>query len=152
MNLIIVTNPELGWDCVMAVYDASKISEDDVKKLYSEECVTHYTGITKAPKKKKVKLNTGDIKVLEDCDSIGCIIDSPVLEADTTALFSTKCGHHLNPKDFQILGKIVNLLEPTITDTVEKLTVQETNYFIHLLTLDLQRSLKHWEYLKNKTE
>lgn len=41
MNLIIVTNPELGWDCVMAVYDASKISEDDVKKLHSKECVTH---------------------------------------------------------------------------------------------------------------
>jgi hypothetical protein len=111
MNLIVVTNPELGWDCVMAVYDASKISEDDVKKLYSEECVTHYTGITKAPKKKKVKSNDSDIKVLEVfeySDSIGCVIDHLELEADANSLLPAKCGHHLKPKDFQILGKITN--------------------------------------------
>lgn len=112
MNLIIVTNPELGWDCVVEVYDASKISEDDVKKLHSEECVTHYTGITKVPKKKKkTKPNTDDIKVLdmlEYSSDIGCIIDCLVLESDVNSLLSAKCGQHLKPEDFQILGKITN--------------------------------------------
>jgi hypothetical protein len=113
MNLIIVTNPELGWDCVMAVYDASKISEDDVKKLHSKECVTHYTGITKAPKKKKKKTkpNTDDIKVIEEFEYTGSfeiVIDHLELESDRDSLLPAKCGHHLKPKDFQILGKITN--------------------------------------------
>jgi hypothetical protein len=112
MNLIIVTNPELGWDCVMAVYDASKISEEDVQKMYSEECVTHYTGITKVPKKKKVKSYPAtDIKVVEVFEysnSIECVIDHLELEADANSLLPAKCGHHLKPEDYQILGKITN--------------------------------------------
>lgn len=47
MNLIIVTNPELGWDCVVAVYDANETSEEDLKKLYSDEYVFHHTSISK---------------------------------------------------------------------------------------------------------
>ena len=46
----------------------------------------------------------------------------------------------------EIIDKVINLLEPTLTDVIKKLTVEETNYFIHHLTLDLQRSLKHWEF------
>ena len=50
MNLIIVTNPELGWDCVMAVYDASKISEEDVQKAMPRQSMN--TPISEQPRRR----------------------------------------------------------------------------------------------------
>ena len=50
----------------------------------------------------------------------------------------------------EIISRVVNLLEPALTETVNELTTQEVDYFIHHLTLDLQRSLKHFKH--NKVE
>ncbi len=113
MKLIVVTNPELGWDCVVAVYDASKISEDDVKELHSDECVIHYTGITKVPKKPKKSKTEAEnkikeIEVFKYTPEIECDIDHLELECDSNSLLPTMCGKHLKPKDYHILGAIAN--------------------------------------------
>lgn len=34
-NLVfIVTDPELGWDCVCAVYDGSRVTHEELRKKY----------------------------------------------------------------------------------------------------------------------
>lgn len=49
----------------------------------------------------------------------------------------------------EIIERVVNLLEPNVTETVSKLTVEELDYFIQHLSLDLLRSLKHWAFNTN---
>lgn len=45
-----------------------------------------------------------------------------------------------------IIDRAVHLLEPDLQDTINKLRIEEKEYFIHHLTLDLQRSLEHWKF------
>lgn len=33
----VVTMPELGWDCVVGVFDSDKVSEDELLKEYPED-------------------------------------------------------------------------------------------------------------------
>lgn len=36
MRVFVVTGLELGWDCVVAVYDADSVSKKDLKSQYPE--------------------------------------------------------------------------------------------------------------------
>lgn len=33
MNLILIVNPELGWDSVVAAFDASGVTQEQIQKL-----------------------------------------------------------------------------------------------------------------------
>lgn len=37
MYAYVVTNPELGWDCVVDVFDASTTTENGIKDYYRED-------------------------------------------------------------------------------------------------------------------
>lgn len=34
MNVYVVTSTELGWDCVVAVFDADEVSEEDIRESF----------------------------------------------------------------------------------------------------------------------
>ena len=50
----------------------------------------------------------------------------------------------MNEKD--ILERVINIINPKLQETVNNLGVIEYDYFIEHLTLDLERSLKHWQF------
>jgi len=37
MNLLVVTSPKLGWDCVVAVYESTSDTLDDIGRAYPHE-------------------------------------------------------------------------------------------------------------------
>ena len=42
-EVYVVTNPELGWDCVVAVFKCDDVSKESIKKVFPEgEYVIHY--------------------------------------------------------------------------------------------------------------
>lgn len=45
MNIIVVTNPELGWDCVVAVYDQDT-TEDDITSQHGDNVILHYQSVS----------------------------------------------------------------------------------------------------------
>ena len=46
MRVFVVTGLKLGWDCVVAVYDADSVSEEDLRSRYPEgEYVISETGV-----------------------------------------------------------------------------------------------------------
>lgn len=47
-EVYIVTGTELGWECVVGVYDADQISEEDLKERFREpQYVIHWAQVQK---------------------------------------------------------------------------------------------------------
>lgn len=40
-EVYVVTNPELGWDCVLGVFKADDVSEERLKKVFPG-CIIHF--------------------------------------------------------------------------------------------------------------
>ena len=49
-----------------------------------------------------------------------------------------------------VIDKVIHLLKPSLQDIINKLRIEETEYFIHHLTIDIQRSIKHWEHINRQ--
>ena len=42
-EVYVVTNPELGWDCVVAVFKCDDVSKESIKEVFPDnEYVIHY--------------------------------------------------------------------------------------------------------------
>lgn len=47
-----------------------------------------------------------------------------------------------------IIERVVELLKPDLDSTVSNLETKDIDYFIAHITLDLTRSIQHWEHKK----
>lgn len=115
MGLIIVTNPELGWDCVVAVYNDTEISKKELENLYDTNIYV-LTSISLTSLSKNINIEKNDEIIEEiitsniDFINIELIIDNLKIVSDSDSLLHSNEGMMLNKKDFHILGNIFNKL------------------------------------------
>ena len=63
-NVCVITSPELGWDCVIAVYDYDEVSIDDLRKAYPPDSyVIHINSLN------TIENLQDDIKDRQECDT-----------------------------------------------------------------------------------
>lgn len=111
MGLIVVTNPELGWDCVVAVYDDSEVSETELGDMYDTDVyVLSSMGISKFNKPKLEYTPIKEIIVTssKDQNNIECVIDSLEIDNDYKSLLQSREGMKLKSVDVHILGNIAD--------------------------------------------
>ena len=110
MGLIVVTNPELGWDCVVAVYDDSEVSEKELKNSYNTDVyVLTSIGLTSFTPK---DIDYDEIEEIIATESksennIELIIDNLEIVSDHNSLLQSNEGMKLSKIDIHILGNIL---------------------------------------------
>lgn len=167
MELTVVTNTELGWDCVVAVYENA--SEKDLKYMYpSDEYVFTSTSISEIEKPPVVDQEF--VREVEEGDdeydrSMECIIDNLEITYDNQNILYSKVGANINTQDCHILAKMfVEWLRENEYPTYggEVVVVKCTNYSYVGMKFPTEKDLNafnhnvEWmddfyeDYLKNK--
>lgn len=107
MSLIVVTNTELGWDCVVGVYENA--TDEDLKYMFpGSEYVFHHETISQVEKPPVVDQSTiREVTEPKDRDrTIECVIDNLVIDSDNQKILSSKVGSQINTADCHILANI----------------------------------------------
>lgn len=108
-GVYVVTNPELGWDCVVSVFDASTCTEEEVRYMYDEDYVISYTSFREI-ERPPVLEQTSIIEITEKNDyydpTMECIIDNLEIVSDNQKLLYSKPGSTMRNEDCHILAKI----------------------------------------------
>lgn len=155
-GVYVVTNPELGWDCVVAVYDASTCTEEEVEFMYDDAYVISYEPFSEVEKPKEV--DQTQIREIENDlanSLLLCVVDNLDIEYDSLNLLYSKEGKSLQRQDQHILGQIFKefLKERNISDQGgEIVVVNDTDYcylgmlFPNELALELFDKTSWWDF------
>ena len=154
-GVYVVTLPELGWDCVVSIFDASTCTEEEVKFMYGEDYVISYKTFQEVERPKEV--DESQIREIEDkYDTLLlCIIDVLEIEYDSLNLLYSKEGKKLQKPDQHILGQLFKnfLKEKDISDQGGEIVVVNNPKYSYLgmlfpneLSIDLFDKSTWWEF------
>lgn len=155
-GVYVVTNPELGWDCVVAVYDASTCTEEDLEFMYDDDYVISYEPFSEVEKPKQV--DQSEIREIENDlanSLLLCVVDNLDIIEDYKDILMSRVGHELKKEDQHILGKIFKefLKEKNIDDQGgEIVVVNDSKYsflgmlFPNELALEFFDKTAWWEF------
>lgn len=156
-GVYVVTNPELGWDCVVAVYDASTCTEEDLEFMYDvDDYVISYKPFSEVEKPKEVD-QTQIREIESDLKNplLLCIVDTLEIIEDYKDILMSRVGKQLKKEDQHILGKIFKefLKERNISDQGGEIVVVNGADYCYLgmlfpneLALELFDKTAWWEF------